>query len=275
MVIRKKRFSYLLLLALSIVLYAEIAYAAPLDMLLQPLAKLNIAQIYQSYGYVIDCMLYFMILIGAAQVGLKKQFESDKQAAKIIVMGVGLALAISVSVWEARSGFRLGNFWPLAVIIILMTFAFTFYNFVKKISDLNKGMTLLAFAFMFYFMQGMVPSLAAWFNNNPNEWIRLIWALLNIIALFCLIWGVVELIKGISGGDSGASGGGSGGQGPRGPSGPAGPGGPRPRTEPTRPGTTHPPNPTPPRDEECYPEITHFVRNQNGINAVGVVRRRN
>ncbi|MCX6706876.1 MAG: hypothetical protein NT001_01920, partial [Candidatus Woesearchaeota archaeon] len=166
--VRKKRFSYLLLFALSIVLYADIVYAAPLDILLQPLAKFNIAALYQSYGYVIDCALYFMILIGAAQIGLKKQFSSDAKAGKMIIVGVGLSLAISICVWEAKSGFRLGNFWPLALIIVLMTFSFAFYNFVRAISNLNKGMVLLAFAFMFYFMQGMVPSLAAWFNGNPN-----------------------------------------------------------------------------------------------------------
>src|SRR3989344_4682275 len=203
-----------------LVLSAIGVLAAPLDAILNPISRLNIAAFYASYGFIIDAMLYFLLLMGAAQAGLGKMFK--ERSGKAIIVAVGLALSFSVTVWEFSSGFRLANLWPLAIIIVLLTIGIAFYNFVKIGGTLNKGMTLLAFSFLFYFFQGLVPSLANWFNTHPSQWIRLIWALLNILAFFCLIWGVVELIKGLGGGPSPGPKGPAGGRGP--PGGPGQPG---------------------------------------------------
>ncbi|MBD3313807.1 hypothetical protein GF345_05175, partial [Candidatus Woesearchaeota archaeon] len=49
------------------------ALAAPLDFVLEPLARFDVAGTYARFGFIIDALIYFMILLGAAEVALRKQ----------------------------------------------------------------------------------------------------------------------------------------------------------------------------------------------------------
>ncbi|MCX8147289.1 MAG: hypothetical protein N3D84_02380, partial [Candidatus Woesearchaeota archaeon] len=162
----------------------------------------NIADIYMKYSYFIDSIIYFLILVGAAQVVFEKKFAG--RGGKAIIIGVGVSLAIAAAVWEYRSGFMLIKLWPLAMIIFFLAIAMAFYNFLKHITDISRAMALLSMAFLFYFFQALAPGFASWFSANPHSSIRLIWSLLNIVALVCLIWGVIDLFRSIfsGGGES-------------------------------------------------------------------------
>ena len=187
-----------------LILSAASVIAAPLDLVLDPLARFDIAGTYARYGFIIDGLIYFMILLGAAEVALRKQFASkSKQGAKAIVIGVGFALAISVMFWEWRSSFRLASIWPLALIMVFFTIGLVFYNFIKAgVGACQKALGLLTFAFLFFFFQSLVPGAAAWFARSSNAYLRLLWSIAILIAVFCIIWGIVELIRclGIGGG---------------------------------------------------------------------------
>jgi len=186
-------------IAAVFLLAVNIVHAQALDILLEPLSRFDIASLYQSYGFVIDCMLYFLLLVGAAQAGLSKMFEG--RGGKAIIIGVGLALSISICYWEAQSGFRLANLWPLALIIVFVTFGIAFYNMLKG-APCSRGVGLLAFAFLFFFFQSLAPSLEGWFSANPNEYVRLIWSLLQVAGVFAIIWGIIELIRCMGSGGS-------------------------------------------------------------------------
>ncbi|MBU0535381.1 MAG: hypothetical protein KKE20_00290 [Nanoarchaeota archaeon] len=217
----KKKCFYLVVFILLFLSAIYSVSAAPLDLLLSPLAKMDIGGTYARYGFVIDSLIYFVILLGAAEVALRKQFaDRSKSGAKAIVIGVGFALAFSIMFWEWRSGFRLASIWPLALALVFITFGLAFYNFIKG-GTCQKAVGLLSFAFLFYFFQGLVPQIAIWFLANPNTYVRFMWAVLHLMALIALVWGVIELLRclGVGGGGS-SGGGGSGGGGSGGGSGP-------------------------------------------------------
>ncbi|MBU0536057.1 MAG: hypothetical protein KKE20_03770, partial [Nanoarchaeota archaeon] len=128
------------------------------------------------------------------------------------------------------SGFRLASIWPLALVMVFFTFGLAFYNFIKG-GACERGVGMLAFAFLFFFFQALVPSLTAWFARHSNQYVRLIWSIMLLVAIVCLVAGVIELLRCLGVG----SGSGGGGSGPSGPS--PGPGpipgpGPSPRPEP-------------------------------------------
>ncbi len=193
---RKKVYIALYVL-LMLILFAASAHAQVLGTILEPFERLDIIGTYANYGFVIDAILYFVILVGAAQAGLGERFSG--RGGKAIITGVGIALAIGAAVGSKMTGFRLGSLWPLALLLVLITIGFWIYNYIKKISgSQNKGFAMLAFGFLFFYMQSAAPQLAREFANSSNEYVRMIWALLNFAAIICLFWGLWELIKGIA-----------------------------------------------------------------------------
>jgi len=83
-----------------------------------PLYGLNVGSIYAQYSLIVDSMLLVLILVGATQFSLGKHFGKDK-GGKAVIIGVGVSLAVAAILLEYRTGYRLGNLWPIAIFIIL------------------------------------------------------------------------------------------------------------------------------------------------------------
>lgn len=265
------------ILALLFILASSIVYSqGVLDTALRPFDTYNPAIFYQNHWYIIDSFIYLMILLGVAQFSLSKQFPG--RAGKAVVIGVGLSLALAASLFEYKNNFKLvEKLGPLAIIIVCVLFLWGVYKFAQSLGAGGKAFAMLAFAFLFFYLCAMLPSLVDWFAKNPNENIRLIWAVLNLVALIFLVWGVISLFSSLGGEGSKVA--------PwQGPS-PAEerPGRePRPRpgeeprpepgTEPTPPGTQphppqqtpHQPTPQPPGDEDFYPVISGVAPSTRG-----------
>ncbi|MCX6707132.1 MAG: hypothetical protein NT001_03245 [Candidatus Woesearchaeota archaeon] len=187
----KKRMYIVLFSLILLSLFAATVSAALLDPVLSTLDKINIVGTYGKYGFIIDTILYFVILIGAAQAGLGERFKDQKS----IVVAVGIALAIGAAIGEQRTGFRLGNFWPLALLMAILAIAFGVYGYFKKISGTqNRGFAMLGFAFLFFYIQSAIPGLASQFANSTNDYVKLIWSVVTIIAIVCILWGIWKLI---------------------------------------------------------------------------------
>lgn len=193
----KKRMYIILFSLILLSLFAAAVSAQLLDPILKPLEQIDIVGTYARFGFIIDTILYFVILIGAAQAGLGERFKDQKS----IVVAVGIALAIGAAIGEVRTGFRLGNFWPLALIMGILAIGFAVYGYFKKISGTqNKGFAMLGFAFLFFYIQSVpgLKTLKDQFEKSPNEYVRLIWSVITIIAIVCIFWGLWELARGIA-----------------------------------------------------------------------------
>lgn len=221
----KKAKGIIAAILITAVLSCQAVLASPLDTILSPFSRVDIASLYSSYGFVIDSFIYFLILLGAAEIGLSKSFKG--KGGRAIIVGVGIALALSACVWEAYSGFRLANLWPLALAIVLLTFGIAFYNIIRG-GPCSRATGMLSFAFLFFFFQSLIPGIDDWFTASGSEWLEMAWSLLNLAAVVFMVWGIIDLILCIArGGGSSGGGGGTGPAGPRGPGGPQGPRGPQ------------------------------------------------
>lgn len=195
----KKRQIYVALFILALLgLLSSAVYAqSMLDPVLKPFERVNIGQIYARYWYIIDCVMYFIILVGVSQFALSKQFEG--RGGKAVIIGVGVSLAIAASYFEYKTKFMLiATLGPLAVIAVIILFLVAIYKFATALGGEGSTFGMLAFAFLFFYVSAMMPQVAAWFNRY--EWTKLIWALLNILAIVFLIWGMIRLISSIASG---------------------------------------------------------------------------
>ncbi|MBD3313567.1 hypothetical protein GF345_03930 [Candidatus Woesearchaeota archaeon] len=218
----KKRVYIALYALILLSILANAVHAQLLEPILEPIARLNIIGIMQGpLGIVVDTILLFVILLGAAQAGLGDRFSNNKS----IGVAVGIALAIAAAYGEYVTDFRLIQLWPLAMLMAVLAIGFAAYNYFKQISGTqNRGFAMLGFAFLFYYFTAVVPALADYFRESENAYMQLIWAVLNLVAIVCLIWGIIDLFRGLIGGAGGGSGGGSS-SGGGGPGGGAGGGG--------------------------------------------------
>ncbi|MCX8147281.1 MAG: hypothetical protein N3D84_02340, partial [Candidatus Woesearchaeota archaeon] len=215
----KRRFNLfalaLFLVLLSLSVYAQSTIESVIGQLSNAVGDITSA--YEKYFYFIDAILYFIIIVGAVQIGLGSRLEG--RGGKAVTIGVGIALSIAAAAGEKIIGFKLGDLWPLAIIMALLAISFGFYGFIKKISgSQNRAFALLGFTFLWYFLNTVAPKLIEWMKSHKN--LELVWNLLHIIALFCLIWGIIELLRslfGVGGASAGGVEGGGGEGGRRGP----------------------------------------------------------
>lgn len=145
-----------------------------------PLAYLNLAQTYDHYAAIIDLFIYALILIGVAQVTLGPRFAG--RGGKAICTGVGISLAIAMTITETRYGFSLKSFGPIAAGIIILLFGIMIYRLLQHTGVSRTGGLAISYAFMFLAVHGAAPRFVAWLQGQLPFLYLL--ALVGLIASF-------------------------------------------------------------------------------------------
>ncbi|MBW2980449.1 hypothetical protein KY360_03470 [Candidatus Woesearchaeota archaeon] len=141
----------------------------------------NIAEAYLRAPMVIDGILYFIIFIGLGMVTLSKRFEG--RGGKALIVGVGLALAIAMTVWTSKTGFRLMNLGPFAGLMFAILLGFWIWKFIA--GDEKAGPTFWFAIMVVYIMMYMFfPELMA--ILSANKWGRMLLALLSILFVIAI-----------------------------------------------------------------------------------------
>jgi len=170
------------------------AYAAETGMigsLISPFGKLEV--VYGKFGPFIDAMIYLIIFLGISQATLGKQFDKSK-GGRAIVIGVGLVLAIGLSLFGVRTGFNIASFGPIAAIILISLMGFAFYTGITsfEIEGVDK-LTIAAIAYLlfYYGVQATVPNVIMFINSN----VPVVGGLLAMLALGFTIYVIVMMVK--------------------------------------------------------------------------------
>jgi len=184
----------LIILALVFVTTAAAAQGA-IDDILGSIAGKNwdISKTYAQYGTFIDMVIYFLIFLGVAQMSLLNKFQG--KGGKLIVVGIGVALAISLSVWGAANNFGIKNFGPLAGIIFFVLIFVAFFNIMRSIFPAagvgdEVGAACLAISIVWYIMAAVSKPLMEWLIS-----LNTIGGFVSLFILVCTIWGIIWLVK--------------------------------------------------------------------------------
>ncbi|PIN87013.1 hypothetical protein COV19_01690 [Candidatus Woesearchaeota archaeon CG10_big_fil_rev_8_21_14_0_10_44_13] len=156
----------------------------------------GIGPLYARYFYAIDSVMYAIILIGAAQYALHKQFEG--RAGKAMIIGLGSSLAIAASFFEYKqgaSGFRLiGGFAPVAAILTLVLFCIFFYRLFTAIGAKGKIAAKLMYSIGFFYINAQFPAIGRW-AMSKGGWLAFTWSIMEALAIVLFIWGMIEVIS--------------------------------------------------------------------------------
>ncbi|MDP2749924.1 MAG: hypothetical protein Q8O89_03780 [Nanoarchaeota archaeon] len=145
---------------------------------------IDFAQFYMANSGIIDFILLSMIFIGLSYFGLSKTFMRDgsTNAGKAVMLAVGIALAFGANVLMSRNGLTIASFGPIAMIILFILLAFTFYEIAKGLG--LPGYIAGAFAYLLvYFTVASMTMSFEWLRNNAP----ILMSLMNLVKAGCII----------------------------------------------------------------------------------------
>lgn len=113
----------------------------------------DVFETYEKFPYLIDTLIYFFFFISLAQATLGKHFEG--RGGQGVVIAMGLALAVGISYWSQKVGFRLGNLGTLAALIFAIVIGIWLYRIIKGDQEAGAGIWISVvvgfIAFQMYF----------------------------------------------------------------------------------------------------------------------------
>ena len=169
-------------------------------MLFRPFSGVNIGSLYLQYFYFIDAIVYLILFLGLTQYVFGKVYKSadgkPAREAKIIAVGVGLALTFAMAVFELQTGFNLGRLsWYAALILYILLYFFLF-SILKGMFDDVKIAFCISNLIMYGVLYSTFYSLYYWIEYN----IPLLMALLSVALVISFICVLLQLFKLFSGG---------------------------------------------------------------------------
>lgn len=193
----------LLLLIVSLFLISSIAVHAAdesiLDSVFSALSgdSFNMKSFYDKYGNFVDFTLYLILFIGIAQLTLGKKFEGT--GGKAVQIVVGIILAVGLSVWAASQNpkFTLASFGPLAAaVLILIIIVALFAIFKSFLPETTLGKTesfIFAVVLAWWMAQAVSPATIDWIYGLKmvGGLIKATMAILTVVALILLIMKII------------------------------------------------------------------------------------
>jgi hypothetical protein len=157
------------------------------DALLGPFGRLD--QVYGKFSFFIDTVIYLIIFLGLSKFVLGKRFGKEGRA---VTVGVGVVLALSLALFEARTGFNIASFGPVAALILLALMGYSVWVGIKSLEiegvD-NLTMSAIAYLLVYFGILMAVPGAAVWINTR----VPVIGALLALLALGFTIYIIYKM----------------------------------------------------------------------------------
>ncbi|MBI3098531.1 MAG: hypothetical protein HYY93_09865 [Planctomycetes bacterium] len=169
---KSETLTLLAVLIVAALAYTVTAQASPLDFVLEPIARLDIAGTHLRYHLAVDAILFFALFLALSQITLRGQFPG--RAGGVLVFAVATALTISLLLAESAVGFSLRDFGPVAAALFVAIFAVVLYRFVSHLGLGIIGSGALAVAIAWFGARAAAPTLLAYaFPASVLAWLNL------------------------------------------------------------------------------------------------------
>jgi len=176
-----------LFLALATAVYAQ---QDPFEFMFSGIER--IAGLYGTYYYAIDCILYAVILIGAAQFALSQQFQGS--GGRAVIIGMGIALSLGAAFFERQTGFKLvSGLGPIAVIVVLILFCFLFYRLFTALGANSRLVMMGMFSLAIFYVNAQFPIIGDWMTSRGGS-LAFVWSILYAFAIIFMFWVIIETV---------------------------------------------------------------------------------
>ena len=157
-----------------------------LDTLFRPLHDLRIIDFYTRNHYWVDFMIFLAIFIPVARLTIGKRFGGRDGRTVSIVIGV--VLALSLSLMERKMGFSIRSFGPIAATILIFLVALIVFSLVKTAGSSRITSGAIAMIVTYFLMRAAVPSFFLWLESNRwTAWLHAVLVVAIAVSFFKLI----------------------------------------------------------------------------------------
>ena len=169
----------------------------------------SFSDIYYTYGYVVDAVIFLLIFLGVGKAVFKKHFGEGGTA---VYVGLGLLLAFALLLWEERSGiYLLESFGRFAMVFLFLLLAVGIFSWMKGAGATTPwalALMVVGFIIILFFMKvsGMttyeyvmdffcdfIPPVCGFFSgffsflDSPYAWRDVILALLMGFFIYIIL----------------------------------------------------------------------------------------
>ncbi len=128
-----------------------------LEYLFSPIQSLNIAKLYDSYATFIDLLIYLFLFHGVARVALEKRFPG--KSGQFMINGIGVVLALALTIAESQLGFNLKSFGPVAGALLLIVVGMTLFGFLHRIGASHGLASSLTVLVIYFSLGALAPDM--------------------------------------------------------------------------------------------------------------------
>ena len=167
-----------------------------LDPIFQSFRGTNLGQTYVNYAPFIDAIIYIWLFIAIAKKAMPEKMGGQ------VATALGIMLGISMCVFELTSKFNIGKLGPFAAIILFLVIGMFLYNLMKGFTGNTWAAMSVAFLIIYSVAKWIVPSLFDWMGQVG--WLGSVLAIMFLVSIIGLIYGIFSLFKGIKSGEWGS-----------------------------------------------------------------------
>lgn len=158
----------------------------PLETLFRPLQSLDISNFYSLNHFWVDFFIFLSLFVSVAKLTLGRRFEGRE--GRILSVVVGLVLALSLSLMEMKTDFSIRSLGPIAAAILVFLMALVIFYLVKSVGAGSAASGSIALITTYFLVRATVPNFFLWLEENSwAAWINL--AL--VVAVIVSFWKVV------------------------------------------------------------------------------------
>ena len=136
------------------------------ELVLRPFSGLDPASLYEQYHAGIDLLLYLLVLLPTCRLALGRMFP-DRHGQRLGTV-VGVALAISLSVSQRTLGFSIRSLGPVAAGLIVFVVGVTIYGLLRHIGAGRTASGSAALIASYLSVRAVAPVFFDW--AGQNQW---------------------------------------------------------------------------------------------------------
>ncbi|RLE41649.1 hypothetical protein DRJ48_05140 [Candidatus Woesearchaeota archaeon] len=157
--------------------------------LLEPYARISIADLYLRYANLVDFFIVFVIFGGVAKFALSDKYgESSKGVALV----AGLMLALAFAFFEKKYNFNFGNLGWLALVVFVSFIVFFLYSLMREFGAGARFSVAILFVIIYGLVGAFFPQAFEWLNENAQRSFGV--ALMQLVLHVALITAVIKII---------------------------------------------------------------------------------
>lgn len=144
----------------------------------------DFGQLYKDNWWIVDLIVYLFFFGYIGKLALGQQFQGKGGTIGIVF---GVAMAIALVAFEAKTGFQLGNLGPYAMAVLVLALAFITWKFFHGLGMGNGSAAAFAVVVIYGTLATVASPLLTALRDSDNSTIQMFASIIDLLLLIAVI----------------------------------------------------------------------------------------